>query len=225
MVLTTMGDLPGAEAQWRAIVDEVPGYRPGWHGLGESLLQQQRLADADRLADELLGNSPVRIEGHLLKSHVAKAEQRFGDARAALDAAFGDYPRDLAVLRTRSEFFFHHGTDEEAERALRLQIERDASDASAYHSLGVVLMRNKRHEEAVIAYRQSLRYRPNYFPTFFTLGFALTDGGRLTEARAAWEQAARLAPSDPGPRRELARLARLAAGDRTRLEEPHECRV
>ncbi len=88
----------------------------------------------------------------------------------------------------------------------------DPTDAGAYHSLGVVLMRNKRHEEAVVVYRQSLRYRPNFWPTYFNLSYALTDGKRLTEARAACEQAARLAPNEPGPRRELARIARLAAG-------------
>ena len=63
-------------------------------------------------------------------------------------------------------------------------------------------MRGQRHEEAVVAYRQSLRYRPNYGPTFLNLGYALKDSGRLAEAAAAWEQAARLAPHDPVPRYE-----------------------
>ncbi len=61
-------------------------------------------------------------------------------------------------------------------------------------------------------YRQSLRYRANFWPTFFNLSYALTDGHRLTEAKAACEQAARLAPNEPGPRRELERIARLVAG-------------
>ena len=91
---------------------------------------------------------------------------------------------------------------------------RDPADATAYHSLGVVLMRNGRHEEAVVAYRQSLRYRPNFGPTFFNLSYALTDGKRLTEARAACEQAVRLLPNDPGPRRELARIARMGGSVR-----------
>ena len=59
-----------------------------------------------------------------------------------------------------------------------------------------------------MAYRQSLRYRPNYFPTFLNLGYALKDGGRVAEAAAAWEQAARLAPHDPVPRYELSQIGR-----------------
>lgn len=53
-------------------------------------------------------------------------------------------------------------------------------------------MRSKRHEDAVVAYRQSLRYRTNHAATCLNLGYALKDSGRIEEAAAAWEQAARL---------------------------------
>jgi tetratricopeptide (TPR) repeat protein len=73
-------------------------------------------------------------------------------------------------------------------------------------------MRSKRNDEAVIAYRQSLRYRPNYAATYLNLGYALKDSGRNEEAAAAWEHAARLVPHDPAPRHELERLGRLSRG-------------
>ena len=63
-------------------------------------------------------------------------------------------------------------------------IEAEPADAEAHHNLGVVLMRSGRHHEAVVAYRQSLRFRPNYGPTFMNLGYALKDSGRLAEAKA-----------------------------------------
>ncbi len=192
----------------------MPRYRLAWRELGENLIQQQRLADAAQLADELLTDPHVRVEGHLLKGRVARAKQQLAEARAALETALAEYPGDLEAVRESGDFFFHHGTDEEGEQALRALLARDPIDATAYHSLGVVLMRNGRHEEAVVVYRQSLRYRPNFGPTFFNLSYALTDGKRLTEARAACEQAARLLPNDPGPRRELARIARMIAGVR-----------
>ncbi len=212
VILKAMGDLAGAERQWREVVRELPRYRMGWRELGETLVLLHRLDDAEQLAGELLTNPHVRVEGHLLKSRVALAKEQFAEARAALETALAEFPGDLGTLRERSNFFFHHGTDEEGERTLRALLAIDPTDAGAYHSLGVVLMRNQRHEEAVVAYRQSLRYRPNFWPTFFNLSYALTDGNRLTEARAACEQAVRLAPNEPGPRRELARIARLAAG-------------
>jgi Flp pilus assembly protein TadD len=102
----------------------------------------------------------------LLKSRVALTKALLAEARAALETALAEYPGDLGTLRESSNFFFHHGTDEEGERALRALLSRDPTDAGAYHSRGVVIMRNKRHEEAVAAYRRSLRYRANFWPTF-----------------------------------------------------------
>ncbi len=212
VILKAMGDLAGAERQWREVVRELPRYRMGWRELGETLVLLHRLEDADQLAGELLTKPHLRVEGYLVKSRVALAKEQLAAARAALEMALAEHPGDLGTLRESSNFFFHHGTDEEAEKALRALLAREPADAGAYHSLGVVLMRNQRHEEAVAVYRQSLRYRPNFWPTFFNLSYALTDGGRLAEARAACEQAARLAPNEPGPRRELTRIARLAAG-------------
>ena len=176
-------------------VDETPriveAFGAKLFNLGMTQLHLHRPADAA----DYLRRSLARSAPH--ESHVAGRS----------DTALAESPGDLETLRERSVFFFHHGTDDEGEHALRVLLASDPSDASAYYSLGVVLMRNKRHEEAVVVYRQSLRYRPNYGPTFFNLSYALTDGKRLTEASAACEQAVRLLPNDPGPSRELARIA------------------
>jgi cytochrome c-type biogenesis protein CcmH/NrfG len=62
--------------------------------------------------------------------------------------------------------------------------------AAANHNLGTLLMRCQRHDEAVVAYRQALRYRPNYVPTYHQyLAHVLKESGRLAEAAAVWEQA------------------------------------
>src|SRR5262249_6874970 len=36
VVAADMGDLAGAEEQWRLVVAEMPRYRDGWRGLGET---------------------------------------------------------------------------------------------------------------------------------------------------------------------------------------------
>ena len=67
----------------------------------------------------------------------------------------------------------------------------------------------RRYDEAACAYRQSLRYRTNHPATYLNLGSALKDGGRISEAVAAWEQALRVAPGDPVISAELARVRQV----------------
>ncbi len=207
VVAADMGDFAEAERQWRRVVEEVPGYRAGWRGLGEALVLGGRLAEAQELAGRMLSHAPARAEGRLLRHRLAVLAGRIGEARDELDRALEECPDDLETLRVRCQFLFEHGTPDEAEQALKHLIERDPGDASAYHNLGTLLLRTRRYDEAVRAYRQSLRFRACYPATYLNLGYALKDSGRISEAVMAWEQVLRLAPGDATARAELRRVA------------------
>jgi len=189
VVASDMGDLVEAERQWREVVREAPRYRPGWRGLGETLVRRGRFAEAESLAEELLRDRPLRAEGWLLRNRIARRLGCWADARVELDRAVADCPDDPETLRTRCQFLFEHGASDEAERALRSLIDHDPDDASAYHNLGTLLLRTQRHDEAVQAFRQSLRHRANHPATYLNLGYALKEGGHIDEAIGAWEQA------------------------------------
>jgi len=209
VVAADMGDLAAAEREWREVVRVAPRYRPGWRGLGETMIRQARFADAQTVAEDLMQQQALRAEGLLLKSRTAIALGQFAEARVALESAAGENPDDLEVLRNRSQFFFEHGEAADAESALKALIAHDPDDASAHHNLGTLLLRTGRYDEAVQAYRQSLRFRSNCGATYVNLGCALKDSGRIEEAVSAWEQALRLSPGDPAARQELARMGRL----------------
>jgi Flp pilus assembly protein TadD len=208
-VATDMGDLAGAEHEWREVVQAAPRYRPGWRGLGETLIRAGRVAEAATVADDLASAGAIRTEGLLLKSRAAIAQGQFAGAKAALDSAITEAPDDLEVLRYACQFFFEHGEADDAETALKALTAHDPGDASAHHNLGTILLRAGRSDEAVWAYRQSLRFRTNYPGTYLNLGCALKDSGRIDEAVSAWEQALGLAPNDSSVRQELARVGRL----------------
>ena len=123
VVANDMGDLAEAERQWREVVREVPRYRQGWRGLGETLLRAGRYVETDSLVNGLLSNDGLlRIEGLLLKSRMAKAQGNQAAARDGLDRAIAECPDDLQTLRERCPFLFDHGTSDEAEQALRALI-------------------------------------------------------------------------------------------------------
>ncbi len=208
VVAAEMGDLAEAERQWREVVREAPRYRLGWRGLADVLLRADRLAEVETLAQELIGDEALRIEGLLLKSRAALASKDVAQARADLDQAVAENPDDMEALRSRSQFLFEHGTPAESERALGCLIDRDPEDAMAHHNLGTLFLMTGRHDEAAMAYRQALRFRPNHVVTYFNLGSALKDGGRLSEAATAWEHVLRLAPGHPAAREELMNVRR-----------------
>ena len=203
-----VGDLAEAERQRREVVREVPRYRQGWRGLAETVLRGRRFADAESLAEALISDDGLRVEGFLMRSRLAQGQGRLADARAALDRAFAERPDDLQMKRERCQFLFDNGTTEEAEQSLRALIDHSPDDASAHYNLGTLLMRTRRFDEAVGVYQQSLRYRPNHPATYLNLGYALRDSGRIDEAATAWEQVVRLLPNDPVARQELSRLGR-----------------
>ena len=204
-----MGNLDEAERQWRAVVSEMPTYRGGWRGLGETLIRRDRFAEVESLVEELLSNDSLRVEGWLLKSRIALRLGCWEDVRTALDLAAEEYPDDPEILNRRCQFLFEHGSADDAEQVLKRLIAHDPHDASAYYNLGTLLLRGGRPEEAASAYRQSLRYRTNHPATYLNLGSALKDCGRINEAVSAWEQALRMAPGDPTIRAELARAGRV----------------
>jgi tetratricopeptide (TPR) repeat protein len=208
VLATDMGDLGEAERQWREVVRAVSRYRIGWRGLGETLISGGRFAEAGTLAEELMNEQAIRVEGLLLKSRIGLKQKRFAHARAALEEAAAEYPHDLEVLRGRCQFLFEHGEPAEAERALRSLIDHDPDDASAHHNLGTLFLRMGRYDEAVRACRQAVRYRPNHAATYLNLGYALKESGRIEEAAGAWEQALRLAPGDAAAREALLRAGR-----------------
>ena len=74
VVASDMGDLAEAERQWREVVREVPRYRQGWRGMGETMLRAGRFAELDSMAENLTTVAELRVEGMLIKSRAAKAQ-------------------------------------------------------------------------------------------------------------------------------------------------------
>jgi tetratricopeptide (TPR) repeat protein len=203
IVYADMGDMARSERQWRQVVRDAAGYRAGWRGLGEVLLRRSKLDEAAAVAEHLISDDAVRVEGRLLRARVAAARGDLAAALRELEVATKEHPDDPEPLRAIGQHLFEGGHPEEAERALRALVRLDPSDAAAQHNLGTVYLRSGRFREAAASYRESLRFRPESAVTHLHLGYALKEGGRVHEAVAAWREAVRLAPEDQAARDEL----------------------
>jgi GT2 family glycosyltransferase/tetratricopeptide (TPR) repeat protein/2-polyprenyl-3-methyl-5-hydroxy-6-metoxy-1,4-benzoquinol methylase len=212
LVYADLGDLGAAEAEWRQVVAEVPQYRPGWRGLGDVLLRQGKADEAEGLAERLLGESRLRVEGLMLQGRAAAARGDFAGARKSFQEAVTLSPQDPEARQAQCRFLFEHGDPGEAAEALRELVRLEPGDPAALHNLGTACRRLGRHAEAADAYRQSLRLRPDAPGTLLHLGYALRDSGQAQEAGEAFEQALRAAPGGPEAAEALQALGREKGG-------------
>lgn len=177
VVLGELGEWDRAEAQWRAATVEDPGYRPGWRGLGETLIRVGKFEEAARLVEAMRTDVRLAGESFVLAGRVADARGRPGDALAAWASAAAADPADPEPLRLLGRLHFERGDDAAAERTLRALTQADEGDASAHHNLGVVLLRMGQASDAACSFRRSLDLRPHSPDTRVALAHALQQVG------------------------------------------------
>jgi FkbM family methyltransferase len=220
LVYRDLGDAAREEEQWRLVVAEVPNYRPGWRGLGETLMRQGKREETQRVADLLVECRHLRAEGLLLSSQVAASHGNLDVARQELSRAVQEFPEDPEVREAWCRFLFEHGQPSEAEVALREQLRREPDNAAACHNLGLIALRLEHPQDAIEWFRQSLRLRPEHAPTHWELGNALQAVGRRQEAAAQFEGVLRLDPTHASAGDSLRRMREIPATSTSRTHVP-----
>lgn len=102
---------------------------------------------------------------------------------------------DLPSLQRAWELV-EDGRGEEALSLIDRRVELDPRDAEAHYWRGRILLRMERPDEAVGAFREAVRLRPDYPSAQRNLGYALGVTGRHEEAVRALDEAVRLDGSD-----------------------------
>jgi TolA-binding protein len=95
--------------------------------------------------------------------NLAAAEQAFSSLASAYPAYSAPLV-NLGILQAKA------GKLEDAEKTLKVAIERKADNSSAYNHLGIVLRRQGRFKEADEAYTQAVQIDPNYANAHLNLG-------------------------------------------------------
>lgn len=196
IVYEDMGELDKAEEQWRVVLQEKDRYRPGWRGLGETLLKRGDLGAVESMAAELKGEKNLGGLGAVFAARLLERRGDINAARSELEQACAESSGDLDPLRELCRLLFERGDPSEAELALKRLCEGDPEDGAVLHNLGTVYSRMGRYEEAASAYRRSLKVRRKSPNTSLHLGYALRDIGRIQEARNVWLAGLALSPQD-----------------------------
>jgi tetratricopeptide (TPR) repeat protein len=143
LLLRSLGRLPEAVAQWRALLTEEPENRAARLGLGECWLAQERWGEVEALLGRLEQQTPEALEVLLLRGRVYLARRQFAEARRIVEKAMGVAPRSVEARVLLSYVHLQEDRDPAAaEAALRAVLELDPNHREAQRTLAVL---HRRH--------------------------------------------------------------------------------
>jgi Flp pilus assembly protein TadD len=162
VALIDRGDVNGAEQHFRLAYEITPESGVALYHLGSVHVRMGRVDEALgelKRALPMLNDAPARayVEYAKLADSVGKTADRDEALRHAEQLPDGV----KAVQLARAELMISRGDFAGAESSMRAAIARDPGAADYWTMLGVSLSRQGRNDEALEAYQQSLRLKPD----------------------------------------------------------------
>ena len=178
---------------------------------------RDRLTDAQRRAlDRGLEEyaaaerfSADRPEAHVNLALLYAAQRRIPEAESALRTALALDPRFTPAAVNLADLYRASERDAEGERVLRQALERDPRSAPAHHALGLLLVRQRRVDEAMPELAAAARLAPDNARYGYVYAVALDGAGQRARAIAVLEQIRARHPHDRDTLAALAAYTRI----------------
>jgi tetratricopeptide (TPR) repeat protein len=195
-VLGSLGELPAAEAEWRALLERLPGVQTWQIALASVLANEKKLDQALAEYRRVLENDAQFAAAQFGAGSVLQRQRqwdaaaRYYAAALRLNPAYAEVENNLGLMRVESAGDWD-GAMEHYRRAAALKPEL----SSAHLNLAGALARRGRTEEAKAAYERVLRAYPDSVEAHYELGGLLARAGNIRGAREHLEAAVRLRPA------------------------------
>lgn len=200
------GDLPGAVRLLKQLVNADAEWITPRQKLLEIYVREHDFEEANPHFEWLAEHGVEHPRITLVGGAIALARRDFVEAIDALTyVAYvdADAPSVHTLLGTA---FRRTGRYHEAEAAFQSAIQHNPRDPIALDGLAAIRLLGGEFDEAASFALQALECDMQSYAAHYHLGVALADMGRLAEAAAALNTAARLAPTRGAPYRQLARI-------------------
>jgi len=126
-----------------------------------------------RMASILANDKSSKLQKDMANfgmAQIARTENNFDYARSLLDQLIEKYPQKLNLIVDKGVLEFEDGQYELSERLLRGAIDTNRNDIYAMYTLGLLLQRTDRLEEAIKQFKIVERELPQYAPVYFAIG-------------------------------------------------------
>ncbi|MBN1432016.1 MAG: tetratricopeptide repeat protein [Methanomicrobiaceae archaeon] len=179
----------------KSVLDEY-GSADMWIKRGDICVLAERTADALESYKTALQKSPENMVAALSMIRLLKENERFREASELLDSFIKIHPDDSHLWFEKGWVSEKSGKNDEALLDYNQAISLDAGCAKAVACKALVLMREKRPEEALECYDLLIRRRPDNPAVHHSRGLVLKVMGRYDEALTSFAEAIKLDPSD-----------------------------
>ena len=146
--LLLQGDLRGAEAAFRAVMEIEPDYADGPVNVARARLQEGDVETAIPLLEQALELSPGLARAHYFLGTALRALGRYDEALSQFEAARAQYPRDRVVLNQIGRIHFLERRFDEAVATFESVLRIDPEDLQAHYNLMLSHQGAGRPEEA-----------------------------------------------------------------------------
>jgi tetratricopeptide (TPR) repeat protein len=166
-----------------------------------------RLAEAQEQLDWLAFHGVEHPRLALIAGAIALARRELRTALEALEYVCHVEPELPSAKTLFGTILLRLGQIDAAEQELQQALQQNPRDARALDGLAAIDLKRGNYENTAELALDAIEHDPNLFRAHYHLGIALLHLRRPTEALAALETAARLAPASAAPFYWLARIA------------------
>jgi tetratricopeptide (TPR) repeat protein len=164
----------------------------------------EMVAEADRLAKEILQKDPNHIEGHILMATVLFAQGRPEESKAELERAIQIDPSRIESVLSLARYYVNIKDVGHAEETFQRAININRNSATAHSEYGKFLVQMGRTEQAESEFRRAVEVEPESRDARFVLASFYLVNKQLDKAEAAYKALADLDKDRPDGRAILA---------------------
>ncbi len=202
-----MGDLVNAEKTFKKAVTYLQKDAALWSWLGITLQRQEKFAEAIEPFQKALVRDPRNINALSSLPVVLEELDMFAQSDSVYEKGLKLLPNNALLLNNYAYSL--------SERGLRLEVSLEMSrkslelapeNSSYLDTIGWILFKLHKYEEARDYILQSIRLRPNSPIVLDHLGDVYYKLGDYSNARKNWEKAIELKPDNPTVKEKIANL-------------------
>jgi protein O-GlcNAc transferase len=153
------------------------------------LQRQGRLADAEKIYQQIIALAPTQPEAYDLSGVIARQTGRLDVAEDRMRRAVALSPKDVNFQINLAGTLLMKGRARAAEEVFRHALILDPNRLDAIKGLSFALLEQGENEQAIRGFERLAQLQPGRWEAVFDLGFAHGRSGQLHQAIACYERA------------------------------------